>query len=363
VEVGSGRGLKSLAWSGIFGRSIAIDVDEQLIEDGRGLRRRLGAPPAEFIVANAVDALATGGAVDPGDVGLLVLYAVLEHLTPVERAAVLRLARGCYDRGAAVLIAESPNRLYPFDHHSSQMHFVQMLPDELARRYLRLFNDHPVRRFILEGDREDAQTMLYRSGRALGYHEFQLDFSEGPIDFAPVFDGYHPELIDLEPLTRTELALQTYLESNQIPAPRAFSRSWIDMLLLKDSPRRAARSVELLPPSALSSAATHRNPAFWSLDRFTAGADGSVRFDIPPGSTGVPHLLVDAEQAASGVEVTVDRQPVFSAGARDLAALRPPTWHHQFAIPIPAPTGAAIEVRPARGAEFASVMGVLIDRT
>ena len=47
----------------------------------------------------------------------------------------LRLAREVVKPDGAIVVCETPNRLIYFDHHTAQMPFFHLLPDELALDY------------------------------------------------------------------------------------------------------------------------------------------------------------------------------------------------------------------------------------
>lgn len=81
---------------------------------------------------HGLDSILAAVAARQGEIDVFLLYAVLEHLTVSERLAVMRLARELVKPGGAIVVCETPNRLIYFDHHTAQMPFFHLLPDELA---------------------------------------------------------------------------------------------------------------------------------------------------------------------------------------------------------------------------------------
>ena len=70
-------------------------------------------------------------------------------------------------------IVETPNRLWFFDEHTSQLPFFNWLPDDLAFRYSRYsprvaFND------LYRDLTSDALEHFLRRGRGASYHEFEI---------------------------------------------------------------------------------------------------------------------------------------------------------------------------------------------
>jgi hypothetical protein len=364
LEVGCGRGLKGLAWADMVGRYVGVDLDPREVELGHAIRARAGRRADEIVLGDARDVVREGGVVAEKEVGILVLYAVLEHLLPQERREVLRFARRCYDRGAIVLIAETPNRLFPFDHHTTERHFFQMLPDELAIRHLRRFPGHRVARVVdaADGDSETMAYQLHRYGRAMSYHDFELDFCDGPVDMRVAVDGWHPALLDHQPACNAELELLRYFGANGVAAPRLFCRSWLDMVLWKGAAGTAARSVRVVEPVESRHVSRVVRGEFWSIDRFTTARRGGMEFEVEgPAEGGRVLLMVDADHPEAGVEISVDGRVMFNATAGELNAMRPPTWHQRFVIPIATRGACSVRVGPAKGSKYCSSAGILMD--
>ncbi|MBC7834300.1 MAG: class I SAM-dependent methyltransferase [Phycisphaerales bacterium] len=364
LEIGCGRGLKGLAWAGLFDRYIGVDLDATEIDRGRALLRPTCRSPDDLILGNAVDVIGRPGGFGIEGVDVLVLYAILEHLTPEERIEIFRLAREMYARGKIVLVAESPNRLYPFDHHSTHMHFVQMLPDDLARQYLKRSPNESMHAFARSQDPAEARTQLYRSGRALSYHDFEVHFMD--LDRMRIAaDGYAAPLLAMQAPVRAELDVLAYLQNNELAVPRGFSRAWLDFMLWKDAPAVAAKSIRLLPPVGMPPECLMK---FWQLDRYTPdrAPDRTMIFEVPGRSARVGprvgYLILEGDDPASAIDLLLDGQAVTTARTSELRQMRPPTWHSKHLLPVALPDQeAVVTVRARHDAPAAGVHGLLID--
>jgi hypothetical protein len=69
---------------------------------------------------------------------MVILNAVLEHLTPAERVQLLPALWRALRPGGHLLIHETPNRLFPVDRHTTGLVGLPWLPIGMKRRYARL---------------------------------------------------------------------------------------------------------------------------------------------------------------------------------------------------------------------------------
>lgn len=66
---------------------------------------------------------------------LVVLAGVLEHMTKSERKACVAEAFRVLKPGGSAFVFDTPNRVYPFDHHTTRLWFAGWMPDFLAKKY------------------------------------------------------------------------------------------------------------------------------------------------------------------------------------------------------------------------------------
>ncbi|MBV8978790.1 MAG: class I SAM-dependent methyltransferase [Alphaproteobacteria bacterium] len=168
-----------------------------------------------------------------GPFDLIVCYAMLEHLLVPERLHLLSLCRDIMARDGAILaVFETPNRFAPFDWHSSKLSFLDILPDELAFEYARRNSargDHPARR---HGSVENDYQQLYRFGRGVSWHEFDIAIGMGSLEV--LLDGYSPKSLgqkSYHPEPAFEDALADIFARLEPPVPKGFCRPSLELLL------------------------------------------------------------------------------------------------------------------------------------
>jgi SAM-dependent methyltransferase len=241
VEYGCGPGSVSRAFAPHAKRYIGLDINEESIGIARRMNEDENAafhvhPPEEI-----VDALRSYA----GQVDVVLLYAVLEHLTIPERLEVLAAAREVARPHGVIVVIELPNRLVPFDQHSSFEPFISQLPDDLALAYLDDPRRPELREYVLTSrDRslpadedEEGLMALRRFGRGASFHEFEVAWG-GPIDGYVVATNWEPEVIPHREIDPGELSLARTLQRYRPDLDPCWSRQWIDLILTPDLPLR-----------------------------------------------------------------------------------------------------------------------------
>ena len=180
LEYGCGNAAVSFAFAARAQRVIGVDIDPGWIELGNEEVRRRGLQNVELEL-HPVESIVEAVAARRGQVDVFLLYAVLEHLTVAERLQVLRLARDVVKPDGAIVVCETPNRLIYFDHHTAQMPFFHLLPDELAADYYPRSARADFRAAIdqaAEGGRAATLEAIARWGRGVSFHEFEVVFGD-----------------------------------------------------------------------------------------------------------------------------------------------------------------------------------------
>jgi 2-polyprenyl-3-methyl-5-hydroxy-6-metoxy-1,4-benzoquinol methylase len=383
LEIGCGRGMKSFPMAPLFKQYIGVDLESAVIADAKQIASDLQINNIQFFCANAVEIVN-----NPFKFGIdykidvLFLNAVLEHLTTIERVEIFSLMRQVKESGGSVIFLESPNRLFSFDHHSSELHFVDNLPDDVALRYIREKTKRPyaldfVKPYETEGaysddpllqlqknillNESDPIVRLYRLGRGVSYHDFELDYYSDNQHFNPMFDGYHPLLLGHQPLTRTELYLQDYFLNNNLPVHRLFSRSWIDFFDIGAN-NSGKKNIKYMSPTGKGRFEAVNRKEFWSLDLFSCSSEGELQFCLPEGET-ISQFTVMLEQVASDdcLVISCDGEVVMDMTLNELSQTRLPTWHKQYSLPIPLPENCKeVSVR-SKGTEKVFLHGALVE--
>ncbi|HYT91259.1 MAG TPA: class I SAM-dependent methyltransferase [Gemmataceae bacterium] len=339
VEVGSGAGLKALCWADMFQSYVGLDLAPDSAAIATRLATECGLTNARFLTGNAEAILAEPDRHGIPRIDLLVLYAVLEHLTIPERKVILRLAQEVYCQGGAVLIAEAPNRLCRFDVHSWQLPFTDWLPAELLAEYAQASGRKELKTQLRTTAADRVGEKLTRIGRGISYHEFACFWDQAVFtDLTIRNDGYSVELLNLYPFLREEWDLLTFCRDNAVALPRMFTRYWIEGILLRGDGTQASKDIAYLPPRQLTSGPVQERRRFWEVDEVTIQAGGgreALTIENPAKVGREVVLLLDITRSSGTllVEETTSRTHSAIDLAR-IAAGRLPTWHPQVALPL-----------------------------
>lgn len=346
LEIGCGNGMKSLAWSGMFGRYIGVDLNAGSIGNAQRSQTMFGPRHLEFHHANAIDFITTlereGTTID-----LLVLYAVVEHLTLEERREILALASRVYDAGGVVLLEEAPNRLSRYDGHSFQTPFIQWLPLEMMRDYaLRRSPRDELRREIELAP--DPGVALFRAGVGVSFHEFEL-FWPGFDDAVVASDGFEPEMLNMTPLVPDDLLLLDWFEETGATTHRLFAKHYLSAIFgrsLAPIGRRARR----LPLSEVHHGSWSQRERGWTLAQAVL-TPSAGRLVLPPTQD---RVLLSLGALPEG-ELVLEQDggaPFLSYELGWLGRARLPNWHDRTTIELPPlPEGAVVRFAGAPDAQ------------
>ena len=271
LEYGCGNAPVSCAFAERAERHIGLDIDAEAVETGRRMARERGLENLELHV-HPLEEIRDAMAAQRGEVDVVLLYAVLEHLSVDERLEVLRLARELAAPRGHIVVCETPNRLFPIDNHTSQLPFFTMLPDQLALMLYEHSRRPDFLNAIAEAMREGpdaAAEALTRWGRGVSYHEFELVF--GDLSHYLLASNYEPALFGERPVNPEELALARLLERLRPDLAPVWSRAWLDLIL-------AAWPLEA-PPSFM------RPWALQTVDSPGVAWTGAERLRIPDAAT------------------------------------------------------------------------------
>ena len=245
LEYRCGNAAVSCAFAERSARVVGVDTDGHWIEEGRERVRAHGLDNVQLELhppATILDAVAARR----GQVDVFLLYAVLEHVTVEERLAVLRLARDVVKPDGAIVVCETPNRLIYFDHHTAQMPFFHLLPDELALDHYRRSDRQDFKAAIdaaLQDGREAGLEAIVRWGRGVSFHEFEVAF--GDLSHHVVASNYDPILFGERPVHPEEVLLSRYLSRARPDLAPVWSRYCLDVIL---SPTPVQKRPPLLRP-------------------------------------------------------------------------------------------------------------------
>ncbi len=233
VEIGCGAGSKTTAFAPAVERVQAGDLNGAHVRAAQLRMQALGISNVQVLHADARELL-EAVAEEAGEVDVCLMIAVLEHMTLEERLEALEKAWALLRPGGILVVVESPNRLLPWDWHSSRLPFFNMLPDELALRYVGRSPREDYREVVqdaLARGPEEGLMELRRQGRGVSHHEFELAI--GTLAAKIVADSYDAEIVQLNPVAADEVAFKEFVEREGLDVPAGFTRYWIDVILRK----------------------------------------------------------------------------------------------------------------------------------
>ncbi len=169
LEVGSGTGSSSIAFSEQGAIVTGIDVDATSIEVAK-YRSNLLNQKIEYINLSGVEIKQIENNYD-----VILYYACLEHMTISERIESLQQAYSKLNKSGFLVIVEAPNRLWIEDTHTSELPFFQWLPDDLAYLYSK-FSPKGSFNSRYTDNEFNYLAEFHRRGRGVSYHEFDLAF-------------------------------------------------------------------------------------------------------------------------------------------------------------------------------------------
>lgn len=181
LEIGGGRGASTFALAEQGAQVTVLDINQGALRAAAEVVRG-EAFAVDFVLGNAAAPPFVVGS-EPFD--LVIFWASFEHMTLAERRDARDAAWRSLAPGGALVVIEAPNRLWPFDSHTSDLPFFNWLPDDLATR----FRSTDLREAVRSVDPGDDEH-LARLGRGVSFH-----------DFADA-DGHLPEVVSCMQLRR-----------------------------------------------------------------------------------------------------------------------------------------------------------------
>lgn len=238
VEIGCGTGAASIPLARICKRLTGLDIDGHSIELARLRAAYHEARDNVEFLAVAPEGLLSAALECAEDVDVFVLYAVLEHLTPLERLQYLRAMWDRLPDGGAIVVIDTPNRLTWEDKHTAYMDFFHMLPDEYVCDYAARSPRPSFEKTIRNLDPVNFRESRYRWGLGASFHEFELALGE-TLDEIVIADGLEQEMVDMFPVGEDEVALTKYFLDRGIEQPIGFARAVLNLIIRKtESPAR-----------------------------------------------------------------------------------------------------------------------------
>ncbi|MGE3142342.1 MAG: class I SAM-dependent methyltransferase [Hyphomonadaceae bacterium] len=241
LEIGCGTGSATVPLARAFQHLKGFDLSAESVELAKRRCAMLGIDNVTLFSQNSN--WTREFAENPmifGEADVIVCYALLEHLLPLERIDLLIGAWGQLKTGGYLVVIETPNRLYPFDWHSMQMPFADQTPAELAYLWAAFSGRGSIpgdikaktRKEVVAGSRE----RMYRFGRGASFHEFHCVLGAENYEIAnqAVLDRSNFAGFDREDIA----SLERQLRAVTPPVDPLFAQPVLDLVIRKTGAAR-----------------------------------------------------------------------------------------------------------------------------
>ena len=179
LEIGCGTGTSTVALAEQGARVTAVDLDEPSLYVAEERLRVFGCDvDLQPLNATEVSSRFAGRRFD-----FIVFVASIEHMLHGERIEAMHSTWEMLEPGGLWCVADTPNRLWRSDFHTSWLPFYHWLPDDLALAYSRYSSREPFASSYAAAVPEGAEPgaagdvameSFLRHGRGVSYHEFAL---------------------------------------------------------------------------------------------------------------------------------------------------------------------------------------------
>ena len=178
IGCGSGSGTVALAEQAKF--VIGLDIDLDIINVAKDRCRIHGINNVEFHNSDILDFEQE----EPSNVNVVVFFASLEHMLWNDRKSALKKAWELLPNDGYLIIIDTPNRLFYYDGHTTDLPFYNWLPDNISFEYIKNKPDHLVNYL----DSNISKPELLIKGRGISFHDLEISLSKS-IDEIEVIDS------------------------------------------------------------------------------------------------------------------------------------------------------------------------------
>lgn len=130
LDFGCGSGASTFCMAAMFPETevVGVELNAASVELARQVRAVRHLSNVQFLVSPDSNSLPPG----IGSFDFVMLSAVYEHLLPEERRRVMPLIWSSMNSGGALFVNQTPQRYFPYEHHSTGLWFINYLPDRFS---------------------------------------------------------------------------------------------------------------------------------------------------------------------------------------------------------------------------------------
>lgn len=237
IEIGCGTGSSTAAFSHFVREIHGYDVDDASVVGARERLKILGKSNAFLHTIKAEELTEVLEKNHSAGVDVILLFAVLEHQTIQERNETLQMCWKLLAKNGLLVVVETPNLLIYQDHHTSLLPFMQMLPTRLYAKYAHVSPRDGFNSCFADNEKmssDEIELRVSRWGRGVSYHDFELVLGSDYANYL-VADGFEEEILSWFHVSVEEELLRHFVEKNEIPIPKGFTRSVLNLIFKKDN--------------------------------------------------------------------------------------------------------------------------------
>jgi len=167
----------------------------------------------------------------------IIFFAALEHLTHNERMIAMKNTWDMLSPGNLWCVIETPNRLWYYDYHTSQLPFYLWLPDDLALLYSQF---SPRKSFcdLYRKIDDDSKLEFLRRGLGVSFHEFELTMKRAEeldiVSSLPIFLRSQNLLGRVLWTLTNKRRFESFLMKHGPKIHRGFYQGSLDLIIRKD---------------------------------------------------------------------------------------------------------------------------------
>jgi S-adenosylmethionine-dependent methyltransferase len=235
LEIGCGTGCSTVALAEQGAQVTAVDVDDKALAVSKERCRLYGLD----VVFGQVNATEIKKLFSKERFDFIIFWACLEHMTHEERRIAIKDTWDMLPSGSLLCVTDTPNRLWFYDSHTSQLPFFLWLPDELAFEYSRF---SPRQRYADSFNNDDFRTTkvgveFQRWGRGVSFHEFDLAINSSVkrnvVSSLPIFYRRRALVPFLRWRFSSNYKYESFLRSTYREIHPGFFQPYLDILIQK----------------------------------------------------------------------------------------------------------------------------------
>ncbi|MCX5694884.1 MAG: methyltransferase domain-containing protein [Candidatus Omnitrophica bacterium] len=233
LEIGCGTGSSTVALAEQGAEVTAVDILETSLIVAKD-RCKVYDLNVNFLCANATKVHNMLGS---QHFDFIIFFATLEHMTHSERMIAMKNTWGMLSPGSLWCLIDTPNRLWYYDGHTSQLPFYLWLPDELAFLYSRFSPRKSFCNLYREID-DDSKLNFLRRGRGVSFHEFELTMKPAEeldvVSSLPIFLRNQNFLKKVLWRLKNKRSFESFLVEFGPKIHKGFYQESLDLIIRKD---------------------------------------------------------------------------------------------------------------------------------